>query len=67
MAKYTFYLDMWPGRNPEIHGLDARTKPFLKPEKAKRWAFDVVIPDDVQHDVDAHAAEVSKPRLVESE
>lgn len=61
--KYTFYLDMWPGRSA-VHGLDARTQPFEKMSGTKRWAFDVVIPDDVQHEVDAHAPEVSPARLV---
>jgi hypothetical protein len=43
----------------------ATTTPHQKNEGTKRWAFEVTIPDDVLHDVDGHAAEVTRPRLVE--
>lgn len=65
MAKYTFYLDMWPGINSAVNGMYAYTHPSKKTEGNKRWAFDVTIPDDVMHEVDAHAPEVSRSRLVD--
>ena len=64
MAKFTFYLDIFDAKYQEKTGFMAHTHPPKKMDGNKRWAFDVTIPDDVIHEVDAHAPEVSRPRLV---
>jgi hypothetical protein len=66
MPKLTFYVDLWPGMSiSSMAAIYATTTPHQKNEGTKRWAFEVTIPDDVLHDVDGHAAEVTRPRLVE--
>ena len=59
--KITFYVDMWPGICPEVNNLFAVTRPSKKSEGLKRFAFDVVISDDVLNGVDGRAVEVTSP------
>ena len=67
MAKFTFYLDIFDAKYQEKTGFTAHTHPPKKMDGHQRWAFDVTIPDDVIYEVDAHAPEVSRPRLVGNE
>jgi len=66
MVKYRMYIDLYAGIDPAQYGLHATTKPGVKIENAKRIAFDVVIPDEIMFDVDAVAAEVTRPEIVEA-
>lgn len=66
MAKYRFYVDLWPGLNPQQYGLTATTRPGSKTTGTRRVAFDVAIPDEILFQVDAHSPEVSRPELVAS-
>ena len=65
--KYTFYIDFYAGINPAQFGLTAMTIPNKKIEGSKRIAFDVVIPDELINDIDGHAAEVTRGKLVGEE
>ena len=66
MAKFTMYIDLYPGLDPAQFGLSATTKPLRKSDGTKRVAFDVTIPDEMLHDIDGYAAEVSRPREVDA-
>ncbi len=65
MAKFTFYIDIYPGLDINQYGLMATTNPGRKSEGSKRIAFDVTIEDETINDIDAHAAAVSKPKQVD--
>lgn len=63
--KLTFYVDIWNHRHQQQHGFITSTVPSgAKIVGAKRWAFDVVIPDDILDEVGARASEVTRPRIV---
>ena len=63
--KIRFYVDIWPGIDPERHGLTAWTQPPAKTDGFKRVAFDVAIPDSLLFGIDAVSPEVGKVDLVE--
>lgn len=60
--KLRFYLDVYPG--PRSQDYFASTCPSPKGALSKRFAFDVTIPDNIIHGVDAELHEVSRPELV---
>jgi len=63
-VKIRFYVDLWPGLDPNRFPVMATTQPSAKGETAKRIAFDVTIPDSLLFQVDGHAAEVSPVEVV---
>lgn len=62
--KLRFYIDLWPGINPNAHSLTAWTIPPAKTSTARRVAFDVTIPDAAIFDIDMIAPEVGRPEVV---
>lgn len=62
--KLRFYLDLWPGLNPERYQLMATTQPIEKIAGTRRIAFDVTIPDSLMFQVDGVASEVSRVELI---
>lgn len=61
--KLRFYIDFWPGP-ASTSGYFATTQPAAKIQGCKRIAFDVTIPDDMIHEPDGVAPEVSRPQVV---
>ena len=62
--KIRFYVDLWPGVNPNAHSLCAWSRPPAKTAGAKRLAFDVEIPDTLLFAIDAMSPEVGKVEIV---
>jgi len=63
--KARFYIDLYPGMNTQ-YGLMASTQPYApKMDSAKRFAFDVNIPDELIYKPDIIAAEVGPAKEVE--
>lgn len=63
--KIRFYVDLWPGIDPQRYLITASTTPQTKPVGTKRIAFDVDIPDSLMFGVDGVAAGTSKPEETE--
>lgn len=65
MSKRTFYIDFHAGFNAGDALYATTVPPMPKTAGTKRVAFEVTIPDELIHEVDGYAAEVSRPRIVE--
>ena len=63
--KIRFYVDLYPGADPQKYSLCAWTSPIAKPDGVKRIAFDVAIPDSLLFGIDMVSPEVSKIDIVE--
>lgn len=63
--KLRFYIDLFPGINPQQFPVVAVTNPHAKSEGSKRIAFDVEIPDSLLFAIDGVAAGTSKVEVLE--